>query len=111
MGLWDTITGALDQFGPTSVIEILGIAALIYLLLLLLKDTTAMSLLRGIIIVVIVAVILTQAFELTVLSWLLRNSFPALIIAFWSASAVPDTGHGQAGRCTKGLSTASPTPR
>jgi diadenylate cyclase len=81
MGLWDTITGALDQFGPTSVIEILGIAALIYLLLLLLKDTTAMSLLRGIIIVVIVAVILTQAFELTVLSWLLRNSFPALIIA------------------------------
>lgn len=81
MGLWDSFTGAIDQFGPTSVIEILGIALLIYLLFLLLKDTTAMSLLRGIIIVVIAAVILTEAFELTVFSWLLRNSFPALLIA------------------------------
>ena len=40
-----------------------------------------MSLLRGIIIVIIGAVILTEALNLTVLSWLLRNSFPALLIA------------------------------
>jgi diadenylate cyclase len=81
VGVWDSVTEALDSFGPTSVIEIFSIALLIYAGLLLLKDTTAMSLLRGIIIIVIAAVILTEALNLTVLSWLFRNSFPALIIA------------------------------
>jgi diadenylate cyclase len=77
----DYVTDALDRFTAASVIDIIAIAVLIYLALLLLKGTTAMSLLRGIIIVVIGAVILTQTLNLTVLSWLLRNSFPALLIA------------------------------
>jgi diadenylate cyclase len=75
------ITDALDRFTFASVIDIISIAVVIYLALLLLKGTTAMSLLRGILIVVIGAVILTEALNLTVLSWLLRNSFPALLIA------------------------------
>ena len=81
--MFDTtqITDALDRFTYASIIDVLAIAVVIYLSLLLLKGTTAMSLLRGIIIVVIGAVILTQALNLTVLSWLLRNSFPALLIA------------------------------
>lgn len=81
--MFDTgeLTDALDRFTAASVIDVLAIAVVIYLSLLLLKGTTAMSLLRGIIIVVIGAVILTQALNLTVLSWLLRNSFPALLIA------------------------------
>jgi diadenylate cyclase len=80
--MFDTqkFTDALDRFTAASVIDVLAIAVVIYLSLLLLKGTTAMSLLRGIIIVVIGAVILTQALNLTVLSWLLRNSFPALLI-------------------------------
>lgn len=78
---WGSISGALDRFEAASIIDILSIAVLIYLALLLLKGTTAMSLLRGILIVVIGAVALTEALNLTVLSWLLRNSFPALIIA------------------------------
>ncbi len=81
MGLWDTVNRSLNSFEPASIIDIISIAVLIYLGLLLLKGTTAMSLLRGIIIVVIGAVILTEAMNLTVLSWLLRNSFPALLIA------------------------------
>jgi diadenylate cyclase len=75
------VTDALDRFTYASVIDVIAIAVIIYLALLLLKGTTAMSLLRGIIIVVIGAIILTQALNLTVLSWLLRNSFPALLIA------------------------------
>src|SRR5213594_3629248 len=59
----------------------MSIAVLIYLGLLLLRGTTAMSLLRGIMIVVVAAVILAQLLNLTVLDWLLRNSFPALLIA------------------------------
>lgn len=78
---WDTFNEAIGRFEAASVIDILSIAVLIYLSLLLLKGTTAMSLLRGIIIVVIGAVILTEALNLTVLSWLFRNSFPALLIA------------------------------
>ena len=81
MGLWNTVTDALDDFRVESIIEILSIALLIYLVLLLVKGTTAMSLLRGMVIIVIVVVILVSALNLTVLSWILRNSFPALLIA------------------------------
>ena len=80
MPVWDSVRDAVTGFGPASVIDILSIAILIYLALLLLKGTTAMSLLRGIVIVVIAAVILAQVLNLTVLDWLLRNSFPALLI-------------------------------
>ena len=81
MGLWDTVTDALNEFRAESLIEILSLGVLIYLVLLLVKGTTAMSLLRGILVIVIGAVILVEALNLTVLSWLLRNSFPALLIA------------------------------
>ncbi|MDO8615435.1 MAG: diadenylate cyclase CdaA [Dehalococcoidia bacterium] len=81
MAVWDSIRDALNTFRPASVIDVLSIAVVIYLALLLLKGTTAMSLLRGIIIVVIAAVVMAQVLNLTVLDWLLRNSFPALLIA------------------------------
>jgi diadenylate cyclase len=80
VGVIDHITGALDKFTAASVIDVFAIAVIIYLSLLVLKDTTAMSLLRGIIIVVIGAVVLTTALDLTVLRWLLRNSFPAILL-------------------------------
>src|SRR6266581_95766 len=78
--MWNTITDSLDRFDASAVIDILSIAVLIYLALLLLKGTTAMSLLRGILIVVVGAIIAAQVLDLTVLDWLLRNSFPALLI-------------------------------
>lgn len=81
MGFWDTISDSLNRFEVSSVIEILLIALLVYLALLLVKGTTAMSLLRGMLIVVVGVVILTETMNLTVLSWMLRNSFPALIVA------------------------------
>jgi diadenylate cyclase len=79
--MWDTINDSLDQFDASSAIDILSIAVLIYLGLLLLKGTTAMSLLRGIVVIVVAVFVLSQVLELTVLDWLLRNSFPALLIA------------------------------
>lgn len=78
--MWDTISGSLDQFTPSSVIDILSIAILIYLGLLLLKGTTAMSLLRGTVVMVVGIVIAAQLLDLTVIDWLLRNAFPALLI-------------------------------
>ena len=81
MSLSDAIRDALERFEAASVLDILTISILIYLSLLLLKGTTAMSLLRGIVIVLVGAVILASVLELTVLDWLLRNSFPAILIA------------------------------
>lgn len=78
--MWDTISGSLDQFTASSIIDILSIAVLIYLGLLLLKGTTAMSLLRGTVVVVVGVVLVSQVLDLTVIDWLLRNAFPALLI-------------------------------
>ncbi len=80
MEFWNTITDTLGEFRVESVIEILSLAVLIYLVLLVVKGTTAMSLLRGMLIIVIGAVILVEVLDLTVLNWLLRNAFPALLI-------------------------------
>ncbi len=81
MAIWDTVRDSLDRFEAASVIDIFTISVLIYLALLLLKGTTAMSLLRGIVMVLVGAVILASVLDLTVLDWLLRNSFPAILIA------------------------------
>jgi len=80
VGLWDTIGDALGRFKAASVIDIFTISILIYLALLLLKGTTAIALLRGIVMVLVGAVILASVLDLTVLDWLLRNSFPAILI-------------------------------
>jgi diadenylate cyclase len=80
-GLINRIEDALGQFGPASVVDILIIAAIIYLVLLLMRGTTAVFLARGIVILLAVAFALARFFELTVLGWLVRNSFPALLIA------------------------------
>ncbi len=80
-GLIERLEDALGQFQPTSIIDILIIAAIVYTALLLARGTTAANLLRGIVILLAVAFVLIRAFELTVLEWLVRNSFPALLIA------------------------------
>ena len=80
-GFINRIEGALGQFQPASVVDILIIAAIVYVALLLMRRTTAVYLMRGIVILLTVAFILVRFLELTVLNWLVRNSFPALLIA------------------------------
>ena len=80
-GFINRIEDALGQFGPASVVDILIIAAIIYLVLLIMRGTTAVFLARGIVILLAMAFVLVRVFELTVLDWLVRNSFPALLIA------------------------------
>ena len=71
----------LSRFDFRSFLDIVIIAAIFYWLLLLLRGTTAMSLLRGIVIVLLFSFSLSSVFQLTMVGWLLRNSFPALLIA------------------------------
>lgn len=81
MGIWDAVQDALSDFEAASVIDVLAIAIIIYLILLLLQGTVAITLVRGIVIMIVGLVVLARALNLTVVDWLLRNSFPALIIA------------------------------
>jgi diadenylate cyclase len=80
-GFMNRVEDALGQFGPTSVVDVLIIAGIIYLVLLIMRGTTAVYLARGIVILLAMAFALVRVFELTVLEWLVRNSFPALLIA------------------------------
>lgn len=74
-----TILGQLDL---RSLADIFIIAFIIYWVLLLLRGTTAMALLRGIVALLVFGWLLSSLFQLTMLGWLLRNSLPALLVAF-----------------------------
>jgi diadenylate cyclase len=81
VGIVETFKDAIESFEPADVVDILTIALLIYVAFLLVKGTTAMTLLRGVAILLAVAVLLARVLELRVLNWVIRNSFPALLIA------------------------------
>lgn len=76
-----TFVPIIARFDLRSLLDILLVALIFYLLLLLLKGTVAMTLLRGIAILVAFTFILGNVLQLTVLSWLLRASFTALLVA------------------------------
>ncbi len=71
----------LSHFTPRSAIDILIVAALLFWLLLSLRGTTAITLLRGIALVYGLGFLVSTIFQLTVISWLLRNSLPAMLVA------------------------------
>lgn len=71
----------LDQFGPTSALDVIIISLLFFWLLMLLRGTTAINVMRGAFILLIAAFVLGRAFNLRVLNFLIRNSFTGLLIA------------------------------
>ncbi len=68
------------QAEPKNLVDIAIVAAAVYALLSLIQGTTAMAILRGIVIVYLGGAILGNVFGLTMVSWVLRNSLPALIV-------------------------------
>jgi diadenylate cyclase len=79
----DAVRSYLDTLGQIdarSAVDIALLTGSIWWLLLLVRGTTAMSLLRGAAIVLIGAFILANIFDLTVLSWILRNSLTGLLL-------------------------------
>ena len=79
-GFLDHIQEALRQFEFASALDILIIAAIIFLALLLMRNTTGVQLLRGIVILLVVALALVRFLDLKVLGWVMRESFPAILI-------------------------------
>jgi uncharacterized protein (TIGR00159 family) len=71
---------ALALLDWRSIVDILTVAGIVYFVLSLILGTTANRVLRGIVTVLIVGTILADVLNLTMLTWLLRNSIPALIV-------------------------------
>jgi diadenylate cyclase len=80
-GLLEAISTALAQLNWRAVGDILVVALIVYWLLTIIKGTTAVMLVRGIVTLLIVGTVLSNVLHLTMLSWLLRNSIPALMVA------------------------------
>src|SRR6266508_3584782 len=64
-----------------NVLDILLVTLIFFVLLYSLRDTQAMVLLRGMIFLVVALVLLTTLVELPAFSWLIRSTFPALLLA------------------------------
>jgi uncharacterized protein (TIGR00159 family) len=75
---WISFVG---RFGWSAVLDILIVSLLLYWVLSLISGTTAATLVRGILILVTIGFVLSNAFNLTMLQFLLRSSIPALIFA------------------------------
>lgn len=70
----------IEQFDGSSVIDVLLIAFVIFWTVRLLTGTRAMTQLRGALLLLLIAVLLGRMFDLTVVNFLVRNSFTALLI-------------------------------
>ncbi|KAB2953474.1 TIGR00159 family protein [Heliorestis acidaminivorans] len=71
---------AFEQFDILSIIDIMLVAYIIYRLTMFIKGTRAVQLLKGFG-VLIIASYLSEALNLTTLSWILKQAWTALIVA------------------------------
>lgn len=72
---------AFSTFSYNDVVDILLVALVIYGVLYLVRGTQAVQLLRGVMVLVILIIFLSNRFNLTAFSWLIRNALPGLFVA------------------------------
>ncbi len=65
----------------SSVVDIVLVAALFFGLFYLMQGTRAVTLVRGILLVAFAGILASNFLKLTALTWLIRNSIPALLVA------------------------------
>jgi len=70
-----------QRFTPLSLLDILVVTAATFWFLLLVQGTRADQVLRGIVLLVAAIYLLSTLLDLTLLSWLLQRSVPALLFA------------------------------
>jgi diadenylate cyclase len=71
----------LSQITWSTVLDIAVVTVIFYWLLTVVQGTRAVQLVRGIIILWLASALLSSIFQLTTLTWLLRNSGVALLVA------------------------------
>ncbi len=72
---------AVTNLTWTAVVDILLVAAIFYGILYLIRGTQAVHLLRGVLLLVLLVVLVGNVFHLAAFSWLIRNTFSALLVA------------------------------
>jgi diadenylate cyclase len=71
----------VSRLDKVQIVDILIVALLLYLAFLSIRGTRAVQLLWGIGLLVFALVAVSTIFKLTTLSWIVRNSLPALLIS------------------------------
>jgi diadenylate cyclase len=76
-----TFAELLSHLTFSSILDILLVALVFFGLFYLVQGTRAVQLLRGILLVIFLAVFASNVLQLAALSWLIKNSIPALLVA------------------------------
>ncbi|MDP6583177.1 MAG: diadenylate cyclase CdaA [Anaerolineales bacterium] len=79
--VFSDLTRLLEQLTWVEALDILVVALMFYALLVIVRGTQAVNLLRGVIVLVILVVVFSGLFQLRAVSWLLRATLPALLLA------------------------------
>ncbi len=79
--LWNYLSFIFARANWLSVVDILLVAAVVFLVIYLLRDTKALVLLRGILFLIVVISLLSSLRVLPAFSWLTTNTLPTLLLA------------------------------
>lgn len=79
--LWNYLLFIFQRANWLSVIDILLVAAVVFMVLYLLRDTKALVLLRGVLFLIVVISLLSSLRVLPAFSWLVTNTLPTLLLA------------------------------
>jgi uncharacterized protein (TIGR00159 family) len=77
----DSLHWVLARFTPLSLLDILVVSAAFFWFLLLIQGTRADQVFRGVLLLIGAAYLLSTVLNLTLLTWLLQRSVPALLFA------------------------------
>ncbi len=75
------LTDLFAHLSVSSVIDILLVALIFFGLFYLMQGTRALTLVRGVLLVAFAGIVASNFLKLTAVTWLIRNSIPALLVA------------------------------
>ncbi len=81
INLWNYLLFIFERANWLSVLDILLVAAVVFVLLYLLRDTKALVLLRGVLFLILVISLLSSLSVLPAFSWLISSTLPTLLLA------------------------------
>jgi diadenylate cyclase len=79
--LWNYLLFFFQRANLLSVVDILLVAAVVFVVLYLLRDTKALVLMRGVLLLIVVISLLSSLRVLPAFSWLVNNTLPTLLLA------------------------------
>ncbi len=81
INLWNYLLFIFKRANWLSVVDILLVAAVVFLLLYMLRDTKALVLMRGVLFLIVVISLLSSLRVLPAFSWLITSTLPTLLLA------------------------------